>query len=120
LSLKQIENRLETSERDARSLKRRAEDANNSYQSASADYQSARASLENWRAARTATEAADQNPQVISRTRAVEDLRDKEREALRVYEDAQEAQVAGNRAAADLRRSRTRFNSRAFHYSRHA
>ena len=112
-ALKQIENRLETSERDARSLKRRAEDANNSYQSASADYQSARASLENWRAARTATEAADQNPQVISRTRAVEDLRDKEREALRVYEDAQEAQVAGNRAAADLRRSRTALLNKA-------
>lgn len=105
-ALRGIEGRIDISERNARTLQRGAEDANNAYSSAAADYQSARASLENWRAARTATEAADQNPQVISRTRAVEALRNKEREALRVYDDAQAAQIKGSRAAADLRRER--------------
>ena len=105
-ALSQLENRIERSESEARNLQRNTEDANTEYMSAAADYQSARASLENWRAARTATEAADQNPQVITRTRAVEALRDQERQALRLLEEAQEAQIKASRAASDLRRAR--------------
>ncbi len=105
-TLSKIENRIESSEREARLLTRNTEDANSNYMSAAADYQSARASLENWRAARTATEAADQNPQVITRTKAVEALRDKERQALRVFEDAKGAQIEASRAASDLRNER--------------
>lgn len=44
-------------------------------------YNSGLASLNNWLATRTATQAQDQNPEVINRTRAVEALKAQEREA---------------------------------------
>lgn len=107
-ALRAVEIKIEAGEAQGRMLSRAAEDARTSALEARTDYNSAKASLDNWLATRTATESQSQNPEVISRTRAVEALKASERTALRVQSEAQTALTQYNRAQADLRADRGR------------
>jgi len=75
--------------------------------SARNDYAAAQDSLTNWLSARSATESSAQNPAVISRTRQVEALRDKQRAALRRLESAQESLSAARAESRGAKAART-------------
>lgn len=85
-----------------RQAERDLEDARIAAQSAQTDYNSAKASLDNWLRTRTATESSAQNPEVITRNRAVEALQTKARAASRRAEDTQTALTTAERARGDI------------------
>lgn len=84
-----------------------AEDARFRYNSRKLDYQNQRDSFENWIKTRTATESADQNPEVIARVTAIEALKQEERNAERVIEELQQAAAIENRRLGDLNAQRS-------------
>ncbi len=94
-------------------LRRNLEDATQSRNAAVNDYVAARDSFDNWLATRTATQSDAQNPEVIRRTRNVEALRDKQRDALRAVEDAKAAQTEAQRALSDARSARSDLTAEA-------
>ena len=62
---------------------------------------------------RSATEASDQNPEVIARTRNVERLRDLERVAQRQTEAVRQSLTAAQRLRSDLRSERSKLTNAA-------
>lgn len=87
-------------------MRRSIEDAQQNLMSAQADYQSARASFDAWIATRTATQSNAQNPEVIARSRGVEELKTAERSAQRAVAEAQSELRQAERVAADARADR--------------
>lgn len=89
-------------EQDRRDLIGRRERAELQRASATAAYQSARATHINWLQTRTATTDPAQDPEVISRTRALDDLKARERDAQVIVEgiDARRLAVGQDLAAA--------------------
>lgn len=85
---------------------RALEDRRNELNSAREDYNSAKTTFDNWISTRGATESNAQNPEVLRRTRDVENLRTLERDALRAVEDAVAANTAISRQQTDLRNTR--------------
>jgi len=109
--------RLKTAEnqqsRLIRTIERNIEDASSTLQSARNDYNSAKTSLDNWLSTRTATESSAQNPEVIRRTRSVEDLQKKSRDALRQVEDLNGQLTEAERAKRDINVQRNDLRSAA-------
>ncbi|WP_281991801.1 hypothetical protein [Sulfitobacter geojensis] len=83
------------------------EDARFVLRSRTLDYQNQRASFENWVKTRSATGADDQNSEVVERVRAIELLKQEERDAGRLVEDLQQEVVAAKRKLQDLRGERS-------------
>lgn len=97
---------VDTAQRDKKGqllgLRRNIEDALELKRSAQEDYQSARSSFENWIKTRNATQSSAQNPEVISRNRAIEALKKSERDAQRNVQDAQLALKTTERELSDI------------------
>ena len=68
-------------------------------QVAQADVANARKSFENWIATRSATERAEQDPEVVSRTQALDTLQARERAARADVEKQQQAQLDAQQAS---------------------
>ncbi len=81
-TLAQINSEQETLKRTITQQERQIEDARTINQSAQEDYNTARVSLDNWLQTRTATQASNQNPEVIARNRQVDTLNIRRRETL--------------------------------------
>ena len=103
----------ENQRREISLIQRKLEDTRIAQQSASEDYNSAKSTFDNWLKTRTATEASSQNPEVLSRTRNVETLRDAERDSLRKVETQQNALVQAQRSQTDLSARLERLRSAA-------
>ena len=71
---------------------------------ARADTQSARETFANWLATRHATQLSDQDPELVARTKALDGLRQKEREAQAQVEQQEKALLDARQAQADARR----------------
>jgi predicted RNA-binding Zn-ribbon protein involved in translation (DUF1610 family) len=89
----------------------RLDQANQKGGVAKANYDAARATFENWLATREATSRPDQDPELVTRTRALDNLKAAERQAQRVVEsqkqavlDARQARNQAEAPMADLRR----------------
>lgn len=104
-ALQSLETGQETLEAQSLALQRAVEDALGDRTSAQTDYQLARQDFENWVATRTATQADATNPEVLSRTRALEQLNQIRQRADREVERAQIALRDQQRQLADLRLS---------------
>lgn len=72
-------------------LKRDVEDAQNAWSAEQAEYNSARISFNNWIKTRTATQSSAQDPEVISRNRAIDELKAREDAAQKRVQAAQAA-----------------------------
>ena len=93
---KQISDQLKQSKRDI-------EDAEFQLASARSDYANGRATFENWIKTRSATESRAENPEVIARTKNLEQLKLSERVAERAIEDLNQSKTEKARILADLR-----------------
>jgi hypothetical protein len=86
---------IQTSLRQAQSSVRDGELAEESarlkLQAATAEYTSAHETFSNWLATRTATEQADQNKELVSRTRSLETLNDNIRSAQKALDQIQQS-----------------------------
>jgi hypothetical protein len=71
-----IQTSLKQAQSDARDGETQEEAARLKLEAASAEYKSAHETFSNWLATRTATEQADQNKELVSRTRSLETLND--------------------------------------------
>lgn len=71
---------------------------------ARADTQSARETFANWLATRRATQLSDQDPELVARTKALDALRQKEREAQAQFEQQEKALLDARQAQAAARR----------------
>lgn len=76
-------------------------------QVAQSDVAAQRASFTNWIATRQATQLADQDPDVIARTRALDALAAREREARAAVETQQKAQLDAEQSTQQARRQLT-------------
>lgn len=83
------------------------EDAQFVLDARSLDYQNQRASFENWIQTRTATASDAQNPEVVARVQAIEQLKLAERDAQRTIEDLRQNAVQQNRALQGLQSDRS-------------
>jgi predicted RNA-binding Zn-ribbon protein involved in translation (DUF1610 family) len=104
--------------RDIQAAQRRAEDAQAALDQARlkqgvahADTQSAQETFRNWLSTRHATQLSDQDPELVARTKALDSLRQKERDAQSLVEqqekaslDARQAQAATHRQLNDMER----------------
>lgn len=99
----QVQNEQARLEQREPELMRRLDEAERALGDAGADAQAAQLTFDNWIAARTATTDPAQDPEVISRSRALEQLRVVERAA----------QQARDNAAAELTAQRDRVNANA-------
>lgn len=86
-------------------LNRASEDAQTFERSARADFRSAKSNFDNWISTRTATENAATNPEVLRRTRDLDVLEAKAREAERKVADARSALREQERKIADVRKN---------------
>lgn len=103
VTLDRLESDLRNTLGQRKTLERAYEDANQVLVSTQSDYRSERASFDNWVRTRNATQSSEQNPEVITRTRALEVLKTKEREALRDAQDLQTDLTQFDRTASDIR-----------------
>lgn len=78
------------------------EDAAFLLNSRSMDYQNQRASFENWLQTRNATASDDQNPEVVTRVKEIEQLKLAERDAERTIETLEQNAVQENRRLRSL------------------
>ncbi|THC45085.1 zinc ribbon domain-containing protein [Massilia sp. Mn16-1_5] len=84
------------------------EQASEQHQVAQSNTQSARASFENWRDTRQATARPDQDPELIKRTHALDELEASERRALSAVEKQRQAMLDATQAA---ERAQTRWTA---------
>ena len=94
----------EVTERDAESA---LEQVQLKSQVAQADSVAARETFKNWLSTRQATQLADQDPELIARTRALDTLKDKERAAGAAVEAQQQAALDARQTATRERRKLT-------------
>jgi len=87
-------------------FERRVQDTRSDYKSAGADYSAAKASLENWLKTRVATQQAEQDSEVLARTGVVDELKLRQRGALRQLEAAETDLRELDRQLQDLRSQR--------------
>jgi len=87
-------------------MSRSLEDRTSERDSARTRYLNARASFDNWIKTRTATQASDQNTEVINRTRQIETLKDLEGTAQQQVQGAQNELRQLSRQESDLRKQR--------------
>ncbi|WP_298913850.1 zinc ribbon domain-containing protein [uncultured Algimonas sp.] len=106
-ALNAVDARIETLDDALTPLQRNVEDAMAESQSATADYLAAKGAFDNWISTRNATESDAQNPEVVRRTRALDDLRLAQRRALGEVEAAQSAMTEARRDLSDQRQART-------------
>lgn len=97
--------------REIEAARRRADDAQAALDQARlkqgvarADTQSARETFANWLATRRATQLSDQDPELVARTKALDALRQKEREAQAQFEQQEKALLDARQAQAAARR----------------
>ena len=94
----------EVTEREAESALEQAQLKSNVTQ---ADSAAARETFDNWLSTRKATQLADQDPELIARTRALDTLKDKERAAGAAVEAQQQAALDARQTATRERRKLT-------------
>ncbi len=80
-ALKRLDQEIVLKSDNIEPLRRNVEDASQVKQARSDDYMAARASFDNWILTRNATQNSEQDQEVLSRTREVEALKMREREA---------------------------------------
>lgn len=98
---------IDRNEAELRSNDNDIEDARFLLESRTLDYQNQRANFESWVKTRSATESDSQNPQVLARAKAIEQLKLEERDAQRTIEELEQAAVRKQRALSDLRLQRS-------------
>ncbi|HEY5801837.1 MAG TPA: serine endopeptidase [Burkholderiaceae bacterium] len=89
-------------------LKARQEVLENTLQEASAAYSSATVTFQNWLATRSATSNSAQDPEVIKRTQALDQLKEKERAAELPLEALRREQTALNQKISGARQQESR------------
>ena len=80
------------------------EQAQLSHQAAQADTAAARETFDNWLSTRRATQLSDQDPELVARTRALDDLKNRERTAGAAVETQQQAALDARQGTARERR----------------
>jgi len=108
-----IERSVTLSQTKIRTVEREIEDARADLVTATNDYLAAQSSFQTWIATRSATEAADTNPEVLLRTRQLEALKARERAALAEVEALERVQVQNQRDRSDLIQERNRVDAAA-------
>jgi thiol:disulfide interchange protein len=102
-----LKDSIQTAERAAEAAQAELEQAQLKLQTARADNRAARETFDNWLATRSVTQRAEQDDEVLQRTRELDGLRQTERTALAAVERqeqvALDAQQAQQRALAELR-----------------
>ncbi|MGB0906996.1 MAG: zinc ribbon domain-containing protein [Maricaulaceae bacterium] len=112
--LKQADAEIRKRQNTLGPLQNDMQDFRSEVKSAQAEYQSQKASLDNWLRTRVATESQSQNAEVISRTRAVEELKKAERRTERIYAEKQAAFQTAERALINARNERRQIESAAY------
>jgi len=107
-ALQSLDQKMAVMQKNITPLRRNVEDARQFKQSRQDDYMAARASFDNWILTRNATQSSDQNQEVLSRTREVEALKVREREAGVSLDKAQAVVRTAERAISDQSSSRSR------------
>jgi hypothetical protein len=101
---------IDAAMRDAELKVREARDARASlqlkFESAQSGYDNAKRGFDNWVATRQSTQRADQDPEVIKRTRDLDELAAATRSAQTAVEQQQSAQLAAEQSFEDLQRRR--------------
>ncbi|MFN3631038.1 MAG: serine endopeptidase [Casimicrobiaceae bacterium] len=105
--------RLDAIEREARDLAETREQAALTLTTARNDVSAAERSFRDWLGTRTATQQSEQDPQVIARTRALDGLRAKAREAERALEALDARSTALRQEQARLRASLAELEAKA-------
>jgi flagellar biosynthesis GTPase FlhF len=104
----QVRETIAGAQRAAREAQDALEQAQLRQQAAQANHRAARDTFGNWLATRNATQRPEQDPELIERTRQLDDYRQQERDALAVVETQQQAALDARqtqqRAQAELER----------------
>jgi hypothetical protein len=87
----QVRQTIEVAQRAAREAQDALEQAQLRQQAAQANHRAARDTFGNWLATRNATQRPEQDPELIERTRQLDDYRQQERDALAAVEKQQQA-----------------------------
>ena len=103
-ALKALRDELSAREREQRDVTARTQQARLALTSAGNAYAAARTTHQNWLATRTATTDPAQDPEVIRRTRELDGLKAKEREAQQAVETLDRQQLDATQRAGELRR----------------
>jgi predicted RNA-binding Zn-ribbon protein involved in translation (DUF1610 family) len=111
--LKQTRTIVEKAEEDTQQATDRLEQARLKAQVAQTDLAAARQSFSNWIATRRATERAEQDPEVIERTRALDALQAREREAQAAIETEQQKLLDAEQVKAQAEREQSELRDQA-------
>jgi predicted RNA-binding Zn-ribbon protein involved in translation (DUF1610 family) len=99
-----LRNAIKAAERAGQDAQTALEQAQLKRRAAQADSAAARETFNNWLSTRHATQLADQDPELLSRTRALDALKDRERAAGMAVEAQQQAALDARQGAARERR----------------
>ena len=99
-----LRNAIKAAERAGQDAQTALEQAQLKRRVAQADSAAARETFNNWLSTRNATQLADQDPELLSRTRALDALKDRERAAGVAVEAQQQAALDARQGAARERR----------------
>lgn len=102
---KKLRERLETEQRNGRQAQDALEQSRLKHRVAQANSRSASETFNNWLATRRATERAEQDPELLERTRALDALKAAERQALTAMEVQQQKALDASQSAAHTRDS---------------
>ena len=94
---------IKASQRTADDAQAALEQARLKHRVAQADTQSTRETFDNWLATRSVTQQSSQDPEVLARTRALDGLRQAEREAKARVEQQEQVQLDARQATAKAR-----------------
>lgn len=95
----QLREKLKLAERQGRNAEEALEQARLKYRTAQANSRSASETFSNWLATRRATERAEQDPELVERTRALDNLKSAERQALASMEVEQQKALDARQGA---------------------
>lgn len=99
----QLRGSLKTAERAGREAQEALEQARLKHRVAQANSRTAGETFSNWLSTRRATERAEQDPELVERTRALDSLKAAERQALAGLETQQQNALDANQGAARMR-----------------